>query len=69
MKNASPAQMLLGLRIHAAAFVATIIVLLAVNVMVGPPYWVGWVLLGWCIGLISHWWSVRYHTSHRTDPN
>lgn len=69
MKNASPARMLLGLRIHAAAFVGTIIVLLAVNVMVGPPYWVGSVLLGWGIGLISHWLSVRYHTSHRTDPS
>uniref|UniRef100_UPI003100DE5D 2TM domain-containing protein n=1 Tax=Neorhizobium sp. EC2-8 TaxID=3129230 RepID=UPI003100DE5D len=59
MKNASTAQRQLGLRIHAIVFVPVIIVLVIVNLLIGSPYWVHWVLLGWGIGLIAHWWSVR----------
>ncbi|MBP1852908.1 2TM domain-containing protein [Rhizobium halophytocola] len=69
MKNASQAQMKLGLRIHATVFVPTIILLIIVNFLIGPPYWFGWVLLGWGVGLIAHWLSVRYHVSQRGDPS
>jgi hypothetical protein len=32
-------------------------VLLAfINLAEGPPYWILWVLMGWGIGLVSHWW-------------
>lgn len=68
MKNASQAQMLLGLRIHATVFVPTVIILIIINFLIGPPYWFAWILLGWGIGLIAHWWSVRYHISRRGDP-
>uniref|UniRef100_UPI0031012284 2TM domain-containing protein n=1 Tax=Neorhizobium sp. EC2-8 TaxID=3129230 RepID=UPI0031012284 len=47
MKNASTAQRQLGLRIHAIVFVPVIIVLVIVNLLIGSPYWVHWVLLGW----------------------
>jgi hypothetical protein len=56
MKHLSPAQKQLGLRIHAIAFVVTMVVLVVVNLLTGPPYWVLWMLLGWGIGLLSHWW-------------
>jgi hypothetical protein len=60
MKNASPEQMQLGFRIHAIAFVVILVALLIINLWIGSPYWVQWVLLGWGIGLISHWLSVRW---------
>ena len=37
---------------------AAIVLLLAVNLLIGSPYWVQWVLLGWGIGLFSHWFFV-----------
>lgn len=58
MKNASPEEKKLGFRIHALVFVPTMIVLLIINIVIGAPYWVLWVLLGWGIGLLSHWWFV-----------
>lgn len=61
MKHASPAQKQLGLRIHAIAFVLTMVVLLVINAWTGSPYWVHWVLLGWGIGLLAHWGSLRWH--------
>jgi hypothetical protein len=48
-----------GLRIHAMAFVAGIAAMLIVNLLIGAPYWVAWVVPGWAIGLLSHWLSVR----------
>ena len=61
MKNATPAQMRTGLRIHAITFVASMAVMVVVNVFVGAPYWVLWVLLGWGVGILSHWLAVRSH--------
>jgi 2TM domain-containing protein len=58
MKNATPAQKKLGFNIHALTFVPAMAVLLIVNLWTGSPYWVQWVLLGWGIGLLAHWWFV-----------
>ncbi len=59
MKHLSPAGQALGFRIHAAAFVVIMPLLVAINLLTGSPYWVQWVLPGWSIGLLSHWWFVR----------
>ena len=32
--------------------------LLAINLWKGAPYWIFWVLLGWGIGLLAHWFFV-----------
>lgn len=58
MKNATLAEKRLGFRIHAIAFVAVILMLLIVNALTGPPYWVVWVIPGWGVGLICHWFFV-----------
>ena len=58
MKHATPSQKKLGFRIHAIVFVPGIATLLIINLLTGPPYWVQWVLLGWVIGLVSHWFFV-----------
>ncbi len=56
MKHHSEAEKRLGFRIHAAAYGGTLVVLAAINAMTGPPYWVGWVVLGWTVGLLCHWY-------------
>jgi hypothetical protein len=56
MKHLSEAEQRLGVRIHALAFVVTLVVLVLVNVLTGPPYWVGWVVPGWTVGLFCHWY-------------
>ncbi len=58
MKNASPSEKKLGFRIHAIVFVLVIALLVVINVLTGSPYWVLWVLLGWGIGLLAHWFLV-----------
>ncbi len=67
MKNASQAQKQFGLRIHAIVFVLGIIALVVVNLFTGAPYWVLWVVLGWGIGLFSHWLSVRPRRADMRD--
>lgn len=59
MKNATPAQMRIGLRIHAIVFALSMVLMLIINLLTGAPYWVVWVLLGWGIGMLSHRLSVR----------
>jgi hypothetical protein len=61
MKNATPAQMKIGLRIHAIAFVSSMALISVINLLTGAPYWIVWVLLGWGAGLLSHWLAVRSH--------
>ena len=56
MKDASPAERKLGFQIHAFVFVVTLVLLVALNIWTGPPYWVAWVVGGWSVGLLSHWW-------------
>lgn len=67
MKNASQSEKQLGLRIHAIVFVPSIIVLVVVNLFTGAPYWVLWVLLGWGIGLLAHWLSVRHQEAGKRE--
>jgi len=56
MNQVSRSQRIRGFNIHAFAFVATMALLLAINLSKGEPYWIVWVLLGWGIGLLAHWW-------------
>lgn len=67
MKYASQSQRQLGLRVHAIVFVPSIILLVVINLVIGAPYWVLWVLLGWGIGLLAHWLSVRSQNTGRHD--
>ena len=41
------------------SFVVGIIAVVVINLWVGQPYWFQWVLLGWGIGLLAHWWFTR----------
>lgn len=43
-----------GFYIHLTVFVLTMLLLVAINVMVSPIWWVQWPLLGWGIGLLAH---------------
>lgn len=56
MKQVSEAGRRFGLHVHAFAFVLTMVLLVAINLWKGSPYWVLWVLLGWGMGLLTHWW-------------
>ncbi len=58
MQDSTPAEKLRGLQIHALSFVIGLPVMGVVNYFTGPPYWVLWVLLGWGIGLVSHWFFI-----------
>lgn len=58
MKHASLSERKLGFRIHAIVFVLVMALLVVINLLTGSPYWVLWVLLGWGIGLLAHWWFV-----------
>jgi 2TM domain-containing protein len=46
---------------------ATLILLLAINLWKGPPYWILWVLLGWGIGLFAHWFFVLGPGADKTE--
>jgi hypothetical protein len=59
MKQISPSRRKLGFDIHALAFVLGVAPLLVINLWTGAPYWIHWVLLGWGIGVLAHWWFVR----------
>ena len=58
MKHATYLQRKLGFRIHAIVFIPSILLLAVINWLTGAPYWVQWVILGWGIGLLSHWFFV-----------
>jgi len=47
-----------GFYIHSAVFLLVMLGLAALNISLGPPYWVAWVVLGWGIGLIGHAFAV-----------
>ena len=61
MKRVSLSQKKLGFNIHAFVFVPSMALLLVINLWKGSPYWILWVLLGWGIGLLAHWWFVLGH--------
>ena len=49
----------LGFYIHLLAYVLVNLLLVAVNFRTTPHYlWFLWPLLGWGIGLFSHWFAV-----------
>jgi hypothetical protein len=59
MEHPTPAEQQLGFRIHAIVFVPAIIAAFIINYLTPPQYWWAlWVLLGWGIGLFSHWFFV-----------
>lgn len=62
-------EKMLGFRIHAIAFALGMAVVLVINLWIGPPYWVLWVLLGWGIGVLAHWWFVLGPGAGRPGPN
>jgi 2TM domain-containing protein len=66
MKHATQSQKRLGFRIHAMVFVPAVALQLAINSLTGRPYWSLWVLLGWSVGLFSHWFFVLGPGSRRT---
>lgn len=56
MKHHTEAEKRLGVRIHAIAYAATVLVLIGVNLLTGRPYWIVWVIPPWTIGLLCHWY-------------
>lgn len=56
MTHGGPAARKLGFHVHAFVFVLTMVLLVAINLWIGSPYWVLWILIGWGIGLLAHWW-------------
>ena len=59
----------LGFQIHAVAFVLTMVLLVAINLWTGEPYWVLWVLPSWAVGLVAHWWFVLGPGASALDKN
>jgi hypothetical protein len=47
-------ERLKGFYVHAAIFALVILGLAAINYLLGSPYWVLWVFLGWGLGLAGH---------------
>ena len=58
MKSLSKADRTRGFHVHAVVFAVTMLMLAAINLWTGSPYWVLWVLPAWSIGVVSHWWFV-----------
>lgn len=58
LKSHSPYERKRGFQIHAIVFVLSMLLLLGINLWTGAPYWVAYVLPGWGIGLLAHWWFV-----------
>lgn len=68
MKTLDPARKKLGFQVHALVFVLAMLLQVAINLWTGPPYWALWVLVGWGIGLLSHWWFVLGRGVRRVSP-
>jgi fatty acid desaturase len=54
-----------GFYIHFLVFVVVMLILVAINIAVGPPWWVLVVLLGWGIAVLAHALAVFGQTSKR----
>jgi hypothetical protein len=55
--------------VHLFAYLATILILLFVNVTVTPKvWWFYWIALGWGAGLIAHGWCAFGKTRPRAVP-
>jgi hypothetical protein len=51
-----------GFYVHLVVFVLVMGVLLAIDTMTGPDWWVQWPLLGWGAGLLAHAFVVFGHS-------
>lgn len=58
MMQSTPLNQKRAFQIHAFAYVATMIFLVALNLHLGEPFWVIWPFIGWSIGVLAHWWFV-----------
>ena len=58
MLTPTPIHQKRAFRIHAFVYVVTLIILAALNLYLGQPYWIIWPLIGWSIGLLAHCWFV-----------
>jgi hypothetical protein len=54
-----------GFYIHFLVFVVVMVILFGINIAVGPPWWVLFVLLGWGVGVFAHALAVFGQTSRR----
>jgi hypothetical protein len=52
-----------GFYIHLFAFAVVLTGLAVINAMLGRPWWVLWVLLGWGLGVLAHGLVVLASTS------
>lgn len=57
-----------GLRVHAFWYVVVNVMLVGIWFFSSQPWgsgdpWFIWPLLGWGVGLASHWWALRGRTS------
>jgi hypothetical protein len=52
-----------GFYIHLSVFVLVMAGLAVVNLLIGRPWWVLWVLFGWGIGVLAHGLAVSARTS------
>lgn len=43
-----------GFAVHATIFALVNAILIAINVVSGPPWWAQWPLIGWGLGVIGH---------------
>lgn len=58
VSSSSASSRRLGFRIHAFAFVVANVLMTALNLYFGEPYWFFWPLLGWSIGILAHWFFI-----------
>ena len=56
-----------GFYIHLFIFAVVLAMLAIINVAVGRPWWVLWVLLGWGIGLLAHGLAVLGQASRAVE--
>ena len=47
-----------GFYIHFAVFVVVMVLLLIINWLASPFWWVQWPFLGWGLGVLLHAWAV-----------
>lgn len=59
MKHRSSLHLARGLRIHALACALCLLAFVLVSLVVNEPLWVWFIAVGWVVGLLSHWLSVR----------
>jgi hypothetical protein len=52
-----------GFYIHLFAFAVVLAGLAIINAVLGRPWWVLWVLLGWGLGVLAHGLAVLAYTS------